>query len=227
MCGRIALYSEPDRIARILDAQLALDTEHWQQSWNLAPTDPLLGVSEQPDGTRFLRAYRWGLVPMWAKDPAALKTTFNARAESVATKSTFSSAFRRSRILVPVDAFYEWSTVGKVKTPNVFSRTDGDPIVFAGLRERWKGPDDSFMYSATVITTEAGPDMDGVHDRMPVVLERDAWEHWLDPAVEDRDELESLLRPARAGTLRHHEVNRAVGNVRNNGPELIGAVNSL
>jgi putative SOS response-associated peptidase YedK len=227
MCGRIALYSEPDRIARILDAQLALDRDDWQQSWNVAPTDTLVGVSGHADRSRTLRAYRWGLVPIWAKDPSAMKTTFNARAESVASKATFSTAFKRGRILVPVDAFYEWRTDGKVKTPNLFTRADGEPIVFAGLRERWEGGDGSLMHSATIITTEAGPDMEGVHNRMPVVLERDAWENWLDPAVDDRGELESLLRPAAAGTLVHHEVGRGVGNVRNDGPELIGAVNSL
>ena len=224
MCGRIALYSEPDRLARILDAQLSLDLEHWHRSWNVGPTRTVLGASDQPDGVRILAPYRWGLVPMWAKDPAALKSTFNARAETVATKPTFRSAFKRSRILVPVDAFYEWSTVGKVKTPNVFLRCDGEPIVFAGLAERWKGPDDSVMHSATIITTGAGPDMDGIHDRMPVVLERESWDHWLDRDVEDRDELEPLLHPAPAGTLVHHQVDRSVGNVRNDGPELLDEV---
>jgi putative SOS response-associated peptidase YedK len=227
MCGRIALYSEPDRLARILDAQLSLDLEHWRRSWNVGPTRTILGASDQPDGVRILAPYRWGLVPMWAKDPAALKSTFNARAETVATKPTFRSAFKRSRILVPVDAFYEWSTVGKAKTPNAFLRSDGEPIVFAGLAERWKGPDDSVLHSATIITTEAGPDMDGIHDRMPVVLERESWDHWLDPEVEDRDELEPLLRPAPAGTLVHHQVDRSVGNVRNDGPELLDEVTLL
>jgi putative SOS response-associated peptidase YedK len=224
MCGRIALYSEPDRLARILDAQLSLDVEHWGRSWNVGPTRTILGASDRPDGVRILAPYRWGLVPMWAKDPAALTSTFNARAETVATKPAFRSAFKRSRIIVPVDAFYEWTTVGTVKTPSVFLRSDGEPIVFAGLAERWKGPDDSVLHSATIITTEAGPDMDGIHDRMPVVLERESWDHWLDPEVEDRDELEPLLHPAAAGTLVHHQVDRSVGNVRNDGPELLDEV---
>jgi putative SOS response-associated peptidase YedK len=99
--------------------------------------------------------------------------------------------------------------------------------VFAGLSERWKQPDGSMMYSATIITTEAGPDIEEIHNRMPVVLEPDTWEVWLSPEAGDRDELESLLRPGPAGTLVHHEVSQAVGNVRNNGPELIAAVNSL
>jgi len=223
MCGRFALFSEPDRFARYLDAQLALDPDSWRPSWNIGPTRSILGVAERPDGGRQLDTYRWGLVPMWAKDPAALKSTFNARAETVATKPTFRSAFKRGRILVPADAFYEWHTVGSTKTPNVFTRADGEPIVFAGLAERWQRPDGSLLRSATIITTGAGPDMDGIHSRMPVILEPGTWEHWLDPAVDDRDELEPLLRPAPAGTLVHHEVARAVGNIRNDGPELLAA----
>jgi putative SOS response-associated peptidase YedK len=227
MCGRIALYSEPDRMARILDARMTLRGDEWKSSWNVAPTDPVLGVREHPSGTRTLRSYRWGLVPMSAPDPTSFKTSFNARAESVATKPAFRWAFKHSRILVPVDAFYEWRKAGKTRIPHLFRRADGQPTVFAGLSERWKQPDGSMMYSATIITTEAGPDIEEIHNRMPVVLEPDTWEVWLSPEAGDRDELESLLRPGPAGTLVHHEVSQAVGNVRNNGPELIAAVNSL
>jgi putative SOS response-associated peptidase YedK len=223
MCGRIALYTDPDRMARVLDAQLSLelDRDHWRRSWNVGPTRTILGVADRPDGTRVLAPYRWGLVPMWAKDPAAMKSTFNARAETVATKPTFRSAFKRGRILVPVDAFYEWRASAKGKVPNAFQRADGEPIVFAGLAERWEGPGDAVLHSATIITTEAGADMDGIHSRMPVILERGDWNHWLDRDVDDRDELESLLHAGPAGTLIHHQVDRAVGNVRNDGPELL------
>ena len=224
MCGRMALYSDPDRIARILDAQLALEREGWGPSWNVAPTDPILGVAEDEHGVRSLRSYRWGLLPAGAKDLKQGARAFNARSETVATKPTFRSAFKRGRILVPVDGFFEWRTEGKVKTPNFFTRSDGDPMVFAGLGERWRSPAGEVIRSATIITTESGPDMEGIHDRMPVVLERATWEHWLDPSVANRDELEPLLVPARAGTLIHHQVDRAVGSVGNNGPELIGAV---
>jgi putative SOS response-associated peptidase YedK len=224
MCGRVALYSEPDRIARILDAQLALRETEWKPSWNVAPTDPILGVAEHPRGNRILRSYRWGLVPMSARDPQAFKSSFNARAESVATKAAFRWAFRHSRILVPVDGFYEWKKDGKARTPYLFRRADGRPIVFAGLSERWRQPDDSMLHSATIITAAAGDDMDGIHDRMPVVLEPETWDIWLDSEVEDPDELELLLHPGQTGTLVHHQVGQAVGNVRNNGPELVRAV---
>lgn len=224
MCGRIALYDEPSRLARILDAGLDPDlSDHWRPRWNLGPTSRILGVFEC-DGTRTLGAYRWGLVPRWAKDPAAVKSTFNARAETVATKPMFRSAFRESRILVPVDAFYEWERTGpKEKQPYAFRRADGEPVVFAGLREWWKGDDGDELHTATIITTEAGPDMP-IHNRQPVVLEKDTWDHWLDPEVTDRDELESFLGPTTEGTLVHHRVSKDVGNIRNDSPELLEAL---
>ena len=170
MCGRIALYSDTPQLARLLDAGVDSDlVEALEPRWNIGPTSPILGVSENQDGQRTLGAYRWGLIPWWAKDPAAIKNTFNARGETVATKSMFQSAFTRSRILVPVDAFYEWKA-GTPKQPFAFKRADGQPVVFAGLRDRWKGDDGIELRSATIITTHAGPDMP-IHDRQPVVLE--------------------------------------------------------
>ncbi len=222
MCGRIALYEQPDRLARFLDA--GLDQEvmtEWRPGWNLAPTDRILGVSERHD-ERLLCPYRWGLVPSWAKTPD-IKGTFNARAETLATKPMFRSAFAHRRILVPVDAFYEWKQTDHRKQPYAFKRADGEPIVFAGLREWWKGDDGTELRTATIITTDAGPDMP-IHDRQPVVLDRKSWDLWLDPSVTDGKVLEPLLVPNVAGTLIHYPVDRAVGNVRNDRPELLDEV---
>jgi putative SOS response-associated peptidase YedK len=223
MCGRLALYTDPDRMARILDAGLADQTvANWLPSWNVAPTRDIFGVSETK-GRRTLDLYRWGLVPSWVKDPKAVKSTFNARAESVDSKPMFRSAFESRRILIPVDEFYEWETLGpKLKQPYAFRRSDGEPIVMAGLRE-WNPDLDGGGRTATIITTYAGPDMP-IHNRQPVVLEREAWEHWLDAEITDRDELESLLKPTVRGTLVRHPVRKDVGNVNNDGPELVEAV---
>ena len=224
VCGRFALYTEPAKVARLLQAQL-VGVDEWQPSWNVPPTDPILAARDRIDSegnlTRTLQPYRWGLVPYWAKDPSAVKGTFNARAESVATKPMFRSAFERKRILVPADAFYEWKKVVNAKQPYAFRRTDGQPMVFAGLCDHWKAPDGHWLASATIITTSDNPDMHEIHDRMPVILESDVWDRWLDPALHDRSELEAMLRPPPAGTLEHYPVSKDVGNVNNNDAHLL------
>jgi putative SOS response-associated peptidase YedK len=244
MCGRIALYSEPDLLARIFDAQLELGLEpEARPSWNVGPMRSVLAVAEEgvADGGpvhRVLGRYRWGLVPSWAKDPTMGNRTFNARAETVASKPSFRSAFTARRLVVVADGFYEWKPgPGKVKQPYYFTRADGRPLALAGLWEQWwGGPADGradadghgaerpALRTCTVITTEAGPDMDDIHHRMPVVLEAEVLEEWLDPANRDKPELESLLVPSPDGTLVHRAVGREVGNVRNDGPELIEAL---
>jgi putative SOS response-associated peptidase YedK len=240
MCGRIALYSEPDFLARVFDAQLALDVgTEARPSWNIGPMRSVLAVAEVPDregapdagAHRELGRYRWGLVPSWAKDPTMGNRTFNARAETVASKPSFRAAFGARRLAVVADGFYEWKPgPGKTKQPYYFTRADGQPLALAGLWEQWwgapgpAGPADGerpALRTCTVITTDAGPDMGAIHHRMPVVLEPEVLAEWLDPANRDKPELESLLAPSPGGTLVHRAVGREVGNVRNDGPELI------
>lgn len=220
MCGRIA-QSEPSAFAQRLEALFEPDDD-WRPSWNIGPMTRILGVRETDDGRRMER-FRWGLLPGWAKDPASGARSFNARGETVATKPMFRSAFRRRRLLVPVDGFYEWQLVpgARRKQPYYFTRADGDVLVLAGLWEYWRSAD-QVIVSATVITTAAGEDLEGIHDRQPVVLEPDAWERWLDPTLEDPDELEGLL-VARSGVLRHWPVSQEVGSVRNDGAHLVEA----
>lgn len=227
MCGRIALYTPPFRLARLLEAALAagLDPDG-QPSWNVGPTAMLLGVADRGRG-RILDEYRWGLVPSWAKDPSVGSRMFNARCETVLTKPSFGAAFERRRLLVPVDGFYEWDRRGGAKEPHYFTRHDGEPMVLAGLYEFWRDratPDAPWLRTCTVLTTTPGPDMDGIHDRMPVVLERDVHDLWLSGGGDERDALQVLCTPARAGTLVHHAVDRRVGSVQNDGPELIDAL---
>jgi len=222
MCGRIALYTEPERMARILDADMAEpEFDNWRPSWNVGPTRPILGVATDGD-RRQLHPYRWGLRPGWQQD-LSKPQPFNARAETVARSGMFSTAFKHQRVLVPVDGFYEWHPKGhQGAQPYFFRRTDEDLLILAGLSAYWRSADgDEEMHSVTVVTTTAGPDMEAIHNREPVTLERDTWEHWLDPTVTDRDELESLLHPTTEGTLTQSAVNRDVGNIRNDGPGLI------
>ncbi len=243
MCGRFALYTPPARLARYFGASLADGVDSaFHPSWNVAPTDQVLGVRERPprpgsgpDGPgseterapeRLLMSFRWGLIPWWSKDAKSGSRLFNARSESVATKASFREAFRERRIIVPADGFYEWhKTKTGQRQPHYFSRVDGEPIAFAGLAERWRekgAPKDApYVRSCTVITTPGGADMEGIHDRMPVILDPATFDLWLDPANEDTEELLALLRPPPAGTVLHHPVGPRVGSVRNNDPALI------
>ena len=161
-----------------------------------APTDG------QPDGQpeRLLMSFRWGLVPLWSKDAKAGSRLFNVRSETVATRASFREAFKERRIIVPADGFYEWrKTKTGAKQPHYFTRADGAPMAFAGLAERWRPKDapkdTSYLRSCTVITAPVGADMEGIHDRMPVILDPATFDLWLDPTNEDSEELRALLRP--------------------------------
>jgi putative SOS response-associated peptidase YedK len=229
MCGRIALFSPPIRLARLLDAALAAGIDpDGHPSWNVGPQRRLFAVTEQESG-RVLDRYRWGLVPSWSKDPAIGNRLFNARGETVAEKPSFRSAFAKRPCVIPVDGFYEWDhRDGHAKQPNYFTRTDAQPMLFAGLFEFWHDPtgpsDGASLATCTIITTEPSVDMDDIHNRMPVVLEPDDVDVWLSVGDHGPDERMQLLRPAPRGTLSHYAVDKAVGTVKNDGPELINPV---
>lgn len=193
-----------------------------QSCYNIPPTRRIPGASIGQDDERQLALFRWGLIPSWVKDLSSFKaTTINARAESVATKPMYRSAFKSQRLLIPADAFYEWERSDpKNKQPYLFKRVDGEPMVFAGLFEYWQHPEGEWLASCTIITTSANEDMP-IHDRMPVILERDAWDRWLDPDLHDRDELETMLLSSAPGILQHYLVDRRVGSVKNDDPSLI------
>ena len=182
--------------------------------YNLAPTQGAPVIREL-DGERRLDQLRWGLIPGWAKSPGDVKhNLFNARAETVAEKPSFRSAFKSRRAVMPASGFYEWRTVDGVKQPYYISRVDGGAMLFAALWERWAQGGES-LESSTIITTHSNEFMQQLHNRMPVILEPGELETWL------QDGPFELLRPAADGVLQAWPVSRAVGNVRNQGPELL------
>jgi len=231
VCGRYVLATPIDELASFFEARRAAGLGgDWAASYNIAPTKTVVCLAPDADGGRVLDAYRWGLIPSWAKDPAIGNRLFNARSETVAVKPSFRGAFKSRRLVVVADGFYEWRRgPGARRQPYFLSRSDRAPMAFAGLWESWHDPataddDSAWVHSCTIITTAANDEVSPIHDRMPVVLEHDALEAWLDPSVAARDELEALLRPASPGTLAVRAVGPRVGNVRNNGPDLIEEV---
>jgi putative SOS response-associated peptidase YedK len=192
MCGRLSLT---DVTPEILTAIFSLDQVPEgvdAPGTDVRPTDTVLAVtSERP---RTISALRWGLVPYWARDQKIGSKMFNARAETLAERPAFREAYRARRCLVVVDGWYEWQDVGAPrKQPWKFSRLDGAPFGFAGLWETWADPDGAPLRSCTIITTAANPALAPFHDRMPVVIPREAHDLWLDPVAFDVPAFAPLL----------------------------------
>ncbi len=226
MCGRISQDPSAKDLARLFQAELFADGKpELGPRYNVAPTQPVLAVVSD-EGKRWIVQHRWGLIPTWAKDPSAFDgKTHNARAETVAEKPSYRDSFRRRRSLIPVSAFYEWRRKDGSRQPYAIVRRDGKPLALAGLWSPWREPaSDRELLTCAVITTAANEVVGELHDRMPVILTEDAWDLWLDPSFQDRERLENLLRPCPDELIRAYPVSRAVGNVRNDGPELLRAV---
>ena len=237
VCGRIDLHTPPSRLARLLHAELAAGVDpEGTPRWNLPPTEGVLamvGGRTQGAPPRVLTIFRWGLVPWWAKDPSVGNRMINARAESLEDSGAYRDAFAHRRCLVVADGFYEWKAAAEGtrgrKLPFYYRRADGAPLAFAGLWERWRDParrdeEGAVLRTCTIVTTDAGPDVVAVHDRMPVIVEAGHFDEWLDPGLEDTGPLTALLVPSPGGTLVSHRVDTAVNDVRNDGPELVEAV---
>jgi putative SOS response-associated peptidase YedK len=219
MCGRFTQQRPTSEIARIFDAEdLAEDPG---ERYNVAPTDDAAVVVQRDDRRAVVR-YRWGLVPGWSDDARIASRAFNARAETLATSPLFRDAFRRRRCLVPVDGFYEWRLEGAKRLPLWIHDPSGDPLALAGLWTGRRDPDSGeWRRTFTIVTTRPNAFMAGIHDRMPVVVPRDAWARWLDPAPAEPGELRALLEPREDVPLDAYPVAPLVNNVRNDGPALI------
>lgn len=236
MCGRYASSRSAGELADEFEVEDVLLAEPLAASYNVAPTNEVYAVVERPakedrPQQRQLRALRWGLVPSWAKDASIGNRLINARMETLAEKPAFRKAFAARRCLLPADGYYEWyetsarNAKGKpIKQPYFIRPRDGGVLAMAGLYEIWRDPDrsdddpDRFRWSCTVITTDAPDELGRIHDRMPLMVERDRWAEWLDPT---RSPGTDLLVPAAPGRLEAYPVAPLVSNVRNDGPELV------
>ncbi len=211
MCGRF-----------FLDAQAGEIIEHYQMPppdlftarYNIAPTTPVLAL----DANKF-DLYRWGLIPAWAKDVTIGNRMFNARAETVAEKPSFRNAYRRRRCLVPANGFYEWRLENGRKQPYC-CHIENRLFSLAGIWEHWQDADGNEIQSCAIITTEASGAMAELHQRMPVYIAPEDYSTWLDCAGEDTREADRLLRET-APDYEYYAVGTAVGNSRNEGPDLI------
>jgi putative SOS response-associated peptidase YedK len=183
MCGRATLTAPREQIEEIAELLGVSPVELGPPKYNVAPTQPMLVVRERRDHRREMAFVRWGLIPHWAKAEDAKRLSsrqFQARLETAPRAPAFRDAFRAHRCLVIVDGFYEWQTVGGgERVPHHVRRPDGAPFAIGGLWASWKSPDGEWLDSCAVLTTKAITPVAELHDRMPLVLPRSAYEAWL------------------------------------------------
>ena len=219
MCGRMVALALKRFLFEEGNGRTIRDlVDNYVDRYNLAPTQGAVTI-HQVDGAWEATSRKWGLVPSWSKDESVGARLINARSETVQEKPSFRSAFKRNRLLIPVSGFYEWAVIAGKKRPFFIHPANGGHWFFAGLGESWKGPA-GLVESFTVLTTDANQALVELHHRMPVILGPSQLDTWLDPNASP-DALQALLSPCPEQWVDAYEVGAAVGNVRNDAPDLI------
>lgn len=236
MCARFTLRLSSDAIKELFELD---EVPELPERFNIAPTQDIPAVTQSREGDRKLRILRWGLVPSWAKSLAVGTQMINARAETLHEKGAFRTAFERRRCLIPADGFFEWKDVTecaeqgslfgeskavKLKTrkqPYYITKRDGGLFAFAGLWERWSDPQGHVVDSCTIVTTDANEAIAPLHDRMPVIIDREDFGLWLDRHERDYGKLMPLLHSYPANEMKLTPVNPVVGNPKIEGPECV------
>ena len=226
MCGRVRLSSDYSEIKIRLKFAPTSVSPNFEPDWNKPPTAPMLVAIRSVNGERVPKMMKWGLIPHWTKDDKLQYSTFNARAEEFTTKPAFRDAWTRGqRCLVVTDGFYEWKKLevkGKLKQPHAIAMAGDSQMVMAGLWAKWKSPTSGEeVLSCTILTCRPNRAMGELHNRMPVILAEVDWPMWLGEEPASEQDLLALLEPCPDEALKIWPVNQMVGNVRNNGPQLI------
>ncbi|MBK9209948.1 MAG: SOS response-associated peptidase [Anaerolineales bacterium] len=219
MCGRFTLTVDP---AELKDAfgDFIFPTQ-FAPRFNIAPSQPVLAIPN--DGKNKADFFLWGLIPSWAKDPGIANKLINARGETVAEKPSFRGSFKYKRCLILTDGFYEWKAGEgiKTKTPYFIHMKDHQPFAFAGLWDEWHSPDGNTLRTCTIITTEPNELMSTLHNRMPVILDKQDYGAWLDAAPQTPERLMPLIQPFPADRMSAHPVSTFVNSPSNDRPECI------
>ena len=215
MCGRFVGFRKIEELKQYFP----IDQSNCEAvaNYNVAPTQQILAIARL-DQSNVLDKYHWGLVPFWAKDTNIGYKMINARMETVATKPSFREALKKRRCLIPADGFYEWRGQKGNKQPMFITLPDQAPFAFAGLWETWQdkqNPDELYR-SCTIITREAAGAVKELHHRMPVILEPDAYSHWLDSDNRNADSINEMLHSRSITDLIFYPVAKQVNSVSNN-----------
>ena len=217
MCGRYTLVAQ----LRLLEERFSFQAGDLslEPGYNIAPTQQVLTVTgNEANHAQYMR---WGLIPSWAKDMSIGNRMINARSETLVEKPSFRTAFRKRRCLILADSFYEWRKEGSARQPMRIMLKDGEPFAFAGLWESWKDPAGESVLSCTIVTIGPNSLIEPIHNRMPVILPREAEPVWLDQDIQDTALLSELLVPYSGDEMEVYQVSKLVNSPGNNSPELV------
>jgi len=215
MCGRFNFLTHKKAIAeRFGVKKFEMDLV---PRYNIAPTQQVAVIIQDPEPR--VVGMRWGLIPFWAKDPKIGNKMINARSETIDTKRVFSHSFKKKRCLIPATGFYEWQKTKDGKRPMHIRLQSKDPFAFAGIYSHWKAPTETIIMSCSILTTQPNDLLKPIHDRMPVILDVDQEDAWLDSANDDIDALKRMLDPFPSNLMEVYEVSTYVNNARNDGPQ--------
>jgi putative SOS response-associated peptidase YedK len=221
MCGRFDQHTLPYRYAGYVDALLRAVPDEPRPRYNVAPQSRAWVARDTRDGGRELKPLLWGLVSYWADDPKSATRPINARSESVATRPMFRKLIETRRCVVPVDGFYEWQKTPAGRMPHYIRLAEDAPMLLAGLWDRWQRDDAAPIESFAILTTPANALIEGLHDRMPAIIDRGDLAGWLDRGNRDVAAATALLRPFPDERLREYPVTRRVNSANNEGLDLI------
>ena len=226
MCGRYRRTSQEEELARMYNIPIPKQTD-LPISYNIAPSQDVLALRyDSEKSARSLVALRWGLIPSWADDEKIGYKTINARMETVQSAPSFRSAFQKRRCLILADGFYEWRKTGGPKVPFDVALEDNRPFAFAGLWEAWKNRvTQEWVFSCTIITTEANELIGQIHNRMPLIIDAEDQAEWLGES--DSDDLTDLLKPFPANRMKILEISTLVNNPKNNDASLLEPIPAL
>ena len=225
MCGRFSL-TDIDSIFSRFGVIISKDiNKKITPHYNIAPTQKIPVIYKDKNQENRIEFMRWGLVPYWAKDPKIGHKMINARAETLAQKPSFKHLLKSKRCLVPSSGFYEWKRIDKRKVPYYIGIKNSKIFSFAGLYDNWKDSVGNELKTFTIITTNSNNTLKPIHNRMPVILEREFEEDWLDVKTHDFDSLKQMLKPYPDDKMIAYAVSYEVNNPSNDNPELIRKVN--
>ncbi|MBF0289080.1 MAG: SOS response-associated peptidase [SAR324 cluster bacterium] len=220
MCGRFSMQQTSEKLIERFEIENSLFTAI--PRYNIAPSQIVPIILD--NGTRYMDGLKWGLVPSWSKDKKIGNKLINARAETLAEKPSFRNALKRRRCIIPASGFFEWKKEGDQRIPTYIHLKKQKLFAIAGLWEEWQHPDGSMLLTFTIITVAPNHLMETIHNRMPAILKPEEESIWLDPSIQNKNDLQKLLQPYPEEIMETYTVSRRVNSPANDDTDCIKPV---